>query len=365
MRKTALHDIHAKLDARMVDFEGWEMPLQYDGILPEHRHTRTDASVFDTCHMTEYAVSGPSATDALTGALACRVQNLDVGECRYGFLLNCSGGVIDDLICYRKGDQDYLIVANSGTHSQVSQVIKERVSDKGSFEDVTEETAKIDVQGPRSAEVLRDLWDFDAAQLRYFTFTEANFDDIPVLVSRTGYTGELGYELYVASEEATHIWESLLNHPIIQPAGLGARDTLRLEMGYPLYGHELDESTTPVEANLSVFLPSHGDYFGHEAIEGQKRNGPDMLRIGIQFDGRRAARPGDEILMDGEEIGCISSGAFSPSLGCAIAMGYVNAGAADEGQTLEAAVRSHRISGSVIELPFYREGTAHISIQGE
>lgn len=365
MNKTPLHNLHQKLNARIVDFEGWKMPLQYEGILPEHHHTRAEASIFDTCHMTEYVICGPSATDTLRSALACRIQHLEVGECGYGFLLNCSGGVIDDLICYRKGDQEYLIVANASTHSQVSQVLQERISEGASFEDVSEQTAKIDLQGPRSADVLYNLWDFDAAHLDYFTFTETNLDDTSVLISRTGYTGELGFELYVSADEATHIWEVLLGHEHVEPAGLGARDTLRLEMGYPLYGHELDESISPVEANLSAFLPSHSDFFGYGAIEEHKQNGPDVLRVGIRFEGRRAARPGDEILMDGEEIGCISSGAFSPTLECAIALGYVDIEASEEGQPLTAAVRSHHINGTVTELPFYDEGTAQISVQGE
>ncbi|MFW5982625.1 MAG: glycine cleavage system aminomethyltransferase GcvT [Candidatus Brocadiia bacterium] len=357
MNRTPLHDRHEQLNARMVDFEGWRMPLQYEGILQEHRHTRETACVFDTCHMSQFRVEGDNAGRALSEALACRITSLGQNRCRYGFILNRSGGIIDDIVCYRTGSQSYLIVGNAGTRNQVAEVLRERLSGRAECRDVSDDTAKIDLQGPGSAEVVEELYP-RAAQLDYFEF----FSGESTIISRTGYTGELGYEFYVPSGKATTIWDHLLDRPDVRPAGLGARDTLRLEAGLPLYGHELDESTTPLEAGYGGFLPDQGGYVGADAIEQQKRNGIEVSLVGIQFEGRRAARPDDDLLSHGEVVGSVTSGAFGPSVGCAIAMAYLEAGAAGPGQEVQAAVRSHRITGTTTEMPFYRNGTVQTSL---
>jgi aminomethyltransferase len=342
----------------MIEFEGWEMPVQYEGILPEHRWTRQAASIFDTCHMTQYRVEGPSAEKTLSETLACRIASLPVGKCRYGFLLNSSGGVIDDLICYRTDEKEYMIVANAGTHEKVAKVLSERLGTFVTFEDISDESAKIDLQGPASQQVLKDLYGIDTISLDYFTFIRVSLDDVSVLLSRTGYTGEIGFEIYSSPDDSGRIWDRLAEHDSVKPAGLGARDTLRLEMGYPLYGHELDENTTPVEAGLSGFLPEDGIYTGHKAIKLQQKEGVNKKRAAIEFDGRRAARAGEDVLTNGEKTGIITSGAFAPSLGCAVAMAYINPQNISIGQQVEATVRSNRIKGSITELPFYRNGTA-------
>ena len=364
MTKTPLYDSHVARGARLVEFEKWQMPLQFSGILPEHRHTRNTVSLFDTCHMTQFRVEGPKATEVLSRALACRITSMQPGQCRYGFLLNQSGGVIDDLICYRSEEQQYMIVSNAGTRKQVCQVLDERIGDAASFADISDETAKLDLQGPASARVLRELYDAPVSELGFFQFMLTELGDFPVFLSRTGYTGELGYELYLDTTEVVEVWDRLLQHDDVEPAGLGARDTLRLEMGLPLYGHELDESTTPLEAGLGRFLPDEASYVGEEGIDRQREDGLDVKRVGIQWNGRRAARSGDDIILDGEEVGTVTSGAFAPSLGCAVAMGYVETEIAKTGQELEAAVRSHRVQGTVEELPFYREGTSRTSVKG-
>jgi aminomethyltransferase len=342
----------------MIEFEGWELPVQYEGILPEHRWTRQAASIFDTCHMTQYRVKGNSARKVLSKALACRITSLPVGRCRYGFLLNSSGGVIDDLVCYRLDDKEYMIVANAGTHEKVYDELSERMNSSVVFEDTSNTSAKIDLQGPAAQQVLEDLYGIDTTSLHYFTSTKASLDNIPVLLSRTGYTGELGFEIYSSPDDAGKIWCRLAEHDLVRPAGLGARDTLRLEMGYPLYGHELDENTTPVEAGLSCFLPQDGTYIGHNAIELQQKEGVSKKLAAIKFNGRRAARAGEDVLINGKKIGNITSGAFAPSLGCAVAMAYVKPEKISTGQEIEATVRTNRVRGFVTELPFYTEGTA-------
>lgn len=364
MKTTLLHDAHEELGARMTTFEDWEMPLQYEGILAEHRHTRSAASLFDTSHMSRLRVDGPGAEDALSFALACRP--IQTGRSRYGFLLNSCGGVIDDVVTYRLSDDSYMVVGNAGTRETDAQVLAERMGGEAQFCDVSDEVVMLALQGPQSARVLKDLYDVPVEELRYFRFREVELDGAEVILSRTGYTGELGYELYLELDAVHAVWDRIREHPAVEPAGLGARDTLRLEMGLCLYGHELDESTTPLEAGLEMFLPKDGEYVGSDGIARQREEGIEVRRVGVQLEGRRAARPEDVFLVGDREVGSVTSGAFAPSLGCAVAMGYVGSDVAEPGQQMEAAVRSHRIAGEVVELPFYREGTATIDLsEGE
>ncbi|MFO7957037.1 MAG: glycine cleavage system aminomethyltransferase GcvT [Candidatus Brocadiia bacterium] len=363
--RTTLFDNHVKLGARMVDFAGWEMPVQYTGILREHRHTRSRVSLFDTCHMSEFIVRGPGAVSALQRALACRVDDLRVGRCRYGFLLNRDGGVIDDLICYRLQPAEYMIVANAGRREADAAALRERIGTKADFADASDETAKIDLQGPAALDALLEVADAAARELPYYGFARMEVGGADALVSRTGYTGELGYELYVAPDEVAGLWEDLLELPDVQPAGLGARDTLRLEMGYPLYGHELDERTTPVEAGLDWALPADNEYFGAEALARRHEKGIERRLVGVRFEGRRAAREGAVLLAEDEEVGRVTSGCFAPSVGAAVALGYVAPGVAEPGRTLAAEVRGSRLPGTVVELPFYRQGTARKKVKSQ
>lgn len=363
--RTPLFGSHIALDARMVGFAGWEMPVQYTGILDEHRHTRTAVSLFDTCHMCEFLIRGPRAQSALRGTLACRVERMAVGQCRYGFLLNTAGGVIDDLICCRPGPEEFMVVGNAGRQEADAKALEGRIGAQADFADISDETGKIDLQGPASLDALLQVSDQAAGALRYYGLARMNVAGIDALVSRTGYTGELGFELYVAAEDARALWERLLGVRGVEPAGLGARDTLRLEMGYPLYGHELDESTTPVEAGLEWALPAHSDYVGAGAVRRLREEGPERRLVGLRFSGRQAAREGAPLLAAENEVGAVSSGSFAPSLGSAVALGYAAAAVAKPGQRLEAKVRGRRLSGRIAGLPFYKDGTARTKLESQ
>jgi len=355
--RTPLYDAHVALGARMVDFAGWQMPVQYAGIIAEHQHTRAAASLFDICHMSEFRVAGPDAARALRRALACRIDDLAVGRCRYGFLLAADGGVLDDLICYRTGAQEFLIVANAARRASDAAVLTERLG--AMLRDDSDVTAKLDLQGPAALTALQAVCDGAPEALPYYGAARMNVAGLDALVSRTGYTGELGYELYVPADKAAALWDALLALDGVQPGGLGARDTLRLEMAYPLYGHELDESTAPADAGYAWALPKHQDYIGAGCRPSDARGKlARRVLVAIRFDGRRAARHGDSLLHDGAPVGIVTSGSFAPSLGVAIALGYVPAELAQEGTPIAAAIRGRAVPGRIVAGPFYTGGTA-------
>lgn len=364
LRETVLANEHRNLNAKMVPFAGWNMPVQYsEGILAEHQHTRKSVSLFDICHMGEFRVKGASSAEALDRVLARAVADQKTGTCRYNFLLNEKGGVLDDLIVYRLADDEFYIVVNAGTREHDAAVLRERLGSAAAFEDESDMTAKLDLQGPLSAEILR-RYGFDPESLPgYYKFIRTQFSGVPCLLSRTGYTGELGFELYFHADHAVPLWRSLLSHEEVKPAGLGARDTLRLEMGYALYGHELNEDTTPVEAGAAAMLKLETTsrvFPGSDAL----RNTPPAKRlIGLLMEGRRTARAGDIVLADGREAGRVTSGVFAPSLGCAAAMAYVIPEIYDGNvQDFEIQLVRGTIKARRTELPFYKEGTARKKI---
>ncbi len=344
----------------MVDFAGWEMPVQYKGILAEHEHTRKHVSLFDICHMGEFRITGDGAAAALDAVFARPVADQKTGVCRYNFLLDEAGMVMDDLIVYRISETEFFIVVNAGTRESDAALIQSLLPGTVAFSDESDGTAKLDLQGPESARVLAACG-LDAAALpAYFHFRRATVCGIDCLLSRTGYTGELGFELYLASGRAVELWNRLLEHPAVEPAGLGARDTLRLEMGYALYGHELNDQLTPLEAGYGSMLKleeNPGRVFHGSAALRQHR--VTRTLAGIRLDGRRAARAGCDILnRENRVIGQVTSGAFAPSIGCAIAMGYLETDALPaDGKVLLGTERA-MLEGELCTLPFYREGTA-------
>lgn len=357
-KPTPLTDLHREMGARLVDFAGFEMPVQYESIVAEHKHTRSKACVFDICHMGEFLVSGPKAADGLAGLLTHDLSTLAPGKCRYGFMTNDEGGVIDDLIVYRLSNEDYMLVVNGSRVEVDFKRLKEGLPGDVMLDDVSEAMGKIDLQGPESLIVLEDVLGSPWRDLKYFNFMRTEFENGPLLVSRTGYTGELGYEIYLGTERAPTLWEQLLEHEMVKPAGLGARDTLRLEMGLPLYGQDLDEDHTPVEAGYGFMLKSKAPYPGKDRM--------DIVReklVPLSMEGRRAARHDDAVLLgDGTEAGRVTSGSFAPSLGHAVALAYVSAEHADN---KEFTVRSARaeIPAKRVELPFYKEGTARMRLE--
>ena len=361
VKDTPLVECHKLAGARMVPFSGWNMPVQYsDGILAEHKHTREKAGLFDICHMGEFRVTGEKAVEALDAIFARPVFDQRVGLCRYNFLLNKNGGVMDDLIVYRLDEDDFFIVVNAGTRPTDSEMIQSQLPEDIIFEDVSDLTAKLDLQGPLAAEILGkaglEISDLPA----YFNWSEAVINDIPVLLSRTGYTGELGFELYFDVDRAVEMWNYLLSFEDVKPVGLGARDTLRLECGYALYGHELTEDYTPLDAGYGPMLKlkdfPERKFTGREALESAP---PKNKLVAITLDGRRAARAGADVFNNNEEkIGIVTSGVFSPSLETAIAMAYldskVDIGVGDE---VQLSAGRATITGKITGLPFYKEGT--------
>lgn len=357
MKKTPLYEEHIALGARMAEFGGWEMPIQYEGILAEHEHTRTKTGLFDICHMGEFELAGPTAAADLETLLTMKLSTLSVGQCRYGFLLNDQGGVIDDLTCYRLDEERYMLVVNAATLDGDSEWIQKHLSGETVFTDRSDELAKLDVQGPTARTELEAVIGKKLPDLGYFKAETFHCLETEVLLSRTGYTGELGYELYLPGSEAVRIWRALLANENIQPVGLGARDTLRLEMGYSLYGHELSLDRTPAGVSRGMFIKKEGDFIGRDAVMRDLEN-PVELLVALEFENKRAARTHDKVFFNDVEAGEITSGSLSPSLGKAVALALVNADAAVPGTVLDVGIRGKRFPATVVGLPFYKNGTA-------
>lgn len=341
----------------MGGFGGWDMPIQYAGILQEHAHTRSQVSVFDICHMGEFELSGASAIDDLEMLLSCNVGSMDVGQIRYGFMLNELGCTLDDLTCYRLDEDRFMLVVNAGTTEKDARWIRNHVSPDTTFVDLSGGMAKLDVQGPESRNVLEDVFGCPLPTLGYFRFKEFEAPETPCILSRTGYTGELGYEIYLPNAAVEGLWGRLLAHPLVAPGGLGARDTLRLEMGYPLYGHELSEERSPVATSRGAFICMDKEFIGRDQVAEALGN-PTSLLVGLAFDSKRAAREHDKLYSDGREVGEVSSGSLAPSLGVAVAMAFVEPEFTNRGRVLEVEIRGKRFPAQVVDLPFYKQGTA-------
>lgn len=357
MKKTPLHGEHLALGARMAEFGGWDMPIQYEGILAEHEHTRTKTGLFDICHMGEFEVCGPTAAADLERLLTQDIAGLQIGVCRYGFMLNEQGGVIDDLTCYRLGDERYLLVVNAATSDGDAAWIHQHLSPQTVFNDWSALLAKLDVQGPSSRAALEAVFGEKLPDLGYFRSAQCTCLGTVMLVSRTGYTGEFGYELYFPAAEAVRIWRALLANPEIKPVGLGARDTLRLEMGYPLYGHELSADRTPVAVSRGAFIKKETGFIGREAVLRDLQSPLEFL-AGLELDSRRAARAGDAVFRNGSRIGTVTSGSLCPSLDRATALALIRAEHAAPGTALDVEIRGRLFPARVVELPFYKNGTA-------
>jgi len=351
---TPLTRWHETAGARMAPFAGYNMPIQYTGILDEHHHTRTRASAFDTCHMGEFELRGPDVAADLERLLTQRIATLKTGRCRYGFLCNEAGGVIDDLTSYKRADNHYFLVVNAGTRAADAAHIQKHLSPGTEFTDLSPNRAKIDIQGPDARKLVEAALNQELPTLPYFGFADAELAGIPMTVSRTGYTGEWGYEFYLPDDAAEGFWQTLLDPGDIRPAGLGARDTLRLEMGYALYGHELNEGLTPVAATGGAFIDLDKDFIGKDAMDKQ----PARRLAGLQLASKRAARAHDPVVCDGTVVGEVTSGSVAPSLGVAVAMAYVDDDALKGDAELAIEVRGKALPCSVVELPFYKDGTA-------
>jgi glycine cleavage system T protein (aminomethyltransferase) len=356
LRNTPLVHEHESLKALMAPFGGWNMPIQYEGILAEHRWCRERAALFDICHMGEFLFRGDFVASGLDEVFTFSVSSIPVGRSRYGFLLNGSGGVIDDLIVFRLADDEAMIVVNAATIAKDFAVIQERLSG-GEFKDISSETAKLDLQGPLSRQVLTDHLDAGLATLPYFRFVRTEILGVPAIVSRTGYTGELGYELFLPADKVRELWSKFLSDDRVKPAGLGARDVLRLEVGYSLYGSDIDEETTPLEAGLSAFVNLEKPFVGRDALLRQQREGLSRVKAAFRVNSRRSPRHHYEICFEGGAVGNVTSGVFSPMLGCGIGIGFVKPEVAVIGTPLIIKHENVSMEATVVELPFYKDGS--------
>jgi len=359
---TPLVEEHRALGARLIDFAGWLMPVQYGSILEEHRAVRQRAGLFDLSHMGELFIEGPEAGEALAYALVTNPPALTVGRAHYSMIVAPDGGILDDLIVYRLGEESFLVVANAGNAKLVSDTLAERIEGRRAvLDDRALATALIAIQGPMAAEILAPFTDIDLTAIKYYAIAEGEVAGIPALVARTGYTGEDGFEIFVDNGQAVELWRTLLEagKPVgLVPVGLGARDTLRLEAGMPLYGNDLDRDTNPFEAGQGrvVKLDKEGDFVGRAALQKISQDGVDRRLVGLKVTGRGIARHGYPVFEAGtdREIGVVTSGTQSPTLGMPIGMGYVATAASEPGTMVDVGIRDQRVPAQIVPLPFYR-----------
>jgi aminomethyltransferase len=358
-RATPLVARHEALGARLVDFAGWRMPIQYAGILEEHRAVRQRAGLFDLCHMGELFVEGPEAGDALAGAVTTDPRTLAVGRAHYSMICAPDGGILDDLIVYRLADDRFLVVANASNATVVSDALAERFEGRRAIlDDRSLATALVAIQGPAALGILAPLTELDLGAVRYYGIAQGSVAGVPGLVARTGYTGEDGFEVFVDADAGTTIWDALAAAGAgagLVPVGLGARDTLRLEAGMPLYGNELDRSTTPFEAGLGrvVKLAKEGGFVGRDALVAAAEAGVRRRLVGLVVRGRGIARHGHRVMSGEQASGTVTSGTMSPTLGVPIAMAYVAPADSAPGTMLDVEIRDTRAAAEVVPLPFY------------
>ncbi|HUE76522.1 MAG TPA: glycine cleavage system aminomethyltransferase GcvT [Longimicrobiales bacterium] len=362
LKGTPLHDEHVAAGGRMVPFAGFEMPVQYTtGIVREHQAVRNDAGVFDVSHMGEFEVRGPQALELIQHLLTNDASKLDVGQAQYTVLCTPEGTALDDCIVYRFEDR-YVVVVNAGNLAKDRAWFeREAKAFDVEFLDRSDEIGLLALQGPKASDILAELTDTDLDAIRFYHFAEGQVAGRDAVISRTGYTGEDGFELYVAAEDAAPVWGALLDAggPAgLLPAGLGARDSLRLEVGYILYGNDLDEERTPLEAGLGwVVKLGKGDFIGRDALARQKEDGVREKLAAFVLREKGFPRQGYEVRFDGEPAGLVTSGLLSPSTGKGIGMAYLPAEATKPGTAIEIVIRDRAVPAEVVKPPFYTEGS--------
>jgi len=355
LKKTPFYDRLIEAGGRMVPFAGYHMPIEFSGIVEEHLAVRSGAGIFDVSHMGEISVSGEGAAEYVNKLTTNDVAVLDLMQVQYTAMLNNEGGVIDDLLVYRR-KFDHLLVVNAVNVARDFAWISERAPEGVRVRNLSDETAQLAVQGPGAVEMIAAVCDDAVAGLGSFRSMGANIGGVPCLVSRTGYTGEDGLEIYAGVDKAVALWDAIMKaEPRPAPIGLGARDSLRLEMALRLHGPDMDETITPLEAGLGWIVKlDKGDFFGKEALVAQKAEGLKKRLIGLRSDARRFPRPGYAVWADGREVGRVASGGFSPSLKCGIALAYVEAGLAKRSTEFQIDIRGNRIDAELVKGPFYK-----------
>ncbi|MFW6089804.1 MAG: glycine cleavage system aminomethyltransferase GcvT [Gemmatimonadota bacterium] len=362
LQRTPLYDAHVKLGGKIVPFAGFAMPVQYPtGIRREHEAVRTAAGLFDVSHMGEFLVTGPDSTDYVSWITSNDPRALDIGDAQYSVMCHEGGGIIDDLLVYRLGEDRFRLVVNAANRGKDWEHCKaEAARFDVRLEDESDGVALIALQGPRAQEILAPLCTDPIDPIGFYQFRQGHVAGAPCVISRTGYTGEDGFELYLPAARATGVWEALLTAGApagLIPAGLGARDSLRLEMGYALYGNDLDDGTTPLEAGLGWLVKlNKGDFIGRDALARQKQDGPARRLRGFRLLERGFPRPGYDVLLGGEVRGRVRSGTLSPTLGDGIGTAYLPSDAGP-GTEIAVRIRDAAVPAEVVSPPFYTEGS--------
>jgi aminomethyltransferase len=356
LRRTPLYAEHVRLGARMVPFAGWDMPVQYQSIIQEHRAVREAVGAFDVSHMGEFRISGPGAVAFLQHITPNDVSTVAVGASQYSCLLQPDAGIVDDIFIYRPADY-FLVVVNASNIAKVADWLAEHAHDGADVANISDETALIAVQGPRAIAAVQPLSDEDLSTLPRRGIRSGTIAGVPALVARTGYTGEDGLEIFCESGRASALWTTLLGNAAepIQPCGLGARDTLRLEAGNLLYGHDMDERVTPLEAGLSFIVKlGKGDFLGREALIQAKETGLRQRLVGFDMVERGVPRAECAVQLGGDVVGRVTSGSYAPTLEKNIGMAYVPPTLTTLGQELDVVIRERPVRAQVVKLPFYR-----------
>jgi glycine cleavage system T protein (aminomethyltransferase) len=357
IKTTPLNAIHRSLGARMVDFGGWDMPVQYSGILDEHHAVRNSVGLFDVSHMGEIEVRGPQALELTNYVSTNNAAKLGQGRAHYSGLLYEHGGFVDDILVHKVADNHFFLCVNASNQDKDFEHIRAANRWDAEVENVGPKLVQIAVQGPKGPATLQKLTETDLAAIRYYRFTDGAVSGVPARIARTGYTGEDGFEIYIAPDECERIWNELMEAGAefdIKPCGLGARNTLRLECGMALYGHEIDASINPYEANLGwIVKMEKGDFLGRDALVRAKESVKRGL-IGFEMQGRGIGRDGYEVLVDGEAAGWVTSGGPGPTTGKNIGMCYLPAAQSEPGRKLQIQIRKQAVDAVTVPLPFYK-----------
>lgn len=360
MKNTALTPIHIQLGAKMVPFAGYNMPVQYEGVNAEHETVRNGVGVFDVSHMGEFLLSGPHALDLIQRVTTNDAATLDIGRAQYSCMPNATGGIVDDLIVYRLGEMSYLLVVNASNIEKDWNWIAQHNTEGAVMENLSDAYSLLAIQGPKAVEAMQSLTAIDLANIKYYHFEVGTFAGIEeVIISATGYTGSGGFEVYCKNENAEQLWHKVFEAGAaygIKPIGLAARDTLRLEMGFCLYGNDINDTTSPIEAGLGWITKFTKNFTNHEALKAQKEQGVTRKLVGFELTERGIPRHDYEIVdTEGNVIGIVTSGTMAPSLGKGIGMGYVATEFAAVGSVIYIKIRNNQVAAQVVKLPFYKK----------
>ncbi|XMO86292.1 glycine cleavage system aminomethyltransferase GcvT [Algibacter sp. AS12] len=359
MKNTALTETHKALGAKIVPFAGYNMPVQYEGVNAEHDTVRNSVGVFDVSHMGEFLIEGAHALDLIQKVSSNDASKLTIGKAQYSCMPNDDGGIVDDLIIYKIKDDAYLLVVNASNIEKDWNWIRSKNDIGATMRDLSEDYALLAIQGPKAIEAMQSLTSHDLSAIKFYNFIVGDFAGIEhIIISATGYTGSGGFEIYCKNNEVKQVWDKVLEAGAdfgIKPIGLAARDTLRLEMGYCLYGNDIDDTTSPIEAGLGWITKFTKDFTNSEALKAEKEQGTERKLIAFQLEERGIPRQGYDIVDgQGKTIGVVTSGTMSPSLGKGIGLGYVPTVFADVNSKINIQIRKNAVTATVVKLPFYK-----------